>query len=135
MSMPNIPDIKPEISLDRCQTINLLLNSIALEEIALSHIMNAEGEKLQLFLKKNIGNSKGIWEINDSVNKTLRTIVKSQILLQFKLEDVMTLDRHSDCDKKCSKCHGHCNCKGCKGIGKCECCIKHNKCKCVHHDE
>lgn len=46
MSLPNIPDIAPEISLNRCESINLLLSSIALEEIGLSHIINAEGEKI-----------------------------------------------------------------------------------------
>lgn len=49
MSLPNIPNITPKISLERCDTINLLLSSIALEEIGLSHILNAEGEKLQYF--------------------------------------------------------------------------------------
>ncbi|UTW69086.1 hypothetical protein KHA80_18360 [Anaerobacillus sp. HL2] len=47
MSLPNIPNIKPDIDLDRDDVINLLIASIALEEIGLSHILNAEGEKLQ----------------------------------------------------------------------------------------
>lgn len=51
MSLPTIPDITPEITLDRCKTINLLLSSIAMEEIGLSHILNAEAEKLQMFIK------------------------------------------------------------------------------------
>lgn len=52
MSLPNIPDIDPLISLNRCDAINLLLSSIAMEEIGLSHILNAEGEKLQRFLRQ-----------------------------------------------------------------------------------
>jgi hypothetical protein len=48
MSMPNIPDITPDIDLKREDVINLLLTSIALEEIGISHILNAEGEKLQI---------------------------------------------------------------------------------------
>lgn len=116
--MPNIPDITPEINLGRCETINLLLNSIALEEIALSHIINAEGEKLQLFLCSEPKDLKDMCTINDSINKTLRTIVKSQMLLQFKLEDVMALDKTADCNKECrNKCNklicSHCK-KGCK---------------------
>jgi len=97
MSLPTIPDITPEISLDRCKTINLLLSSIAMEEIGLSHILNAEAEKLQTFLKKFPCNFHGYLKINESVNKTLRTVVKSQILLQFKLEDVMELSQQSHC--------------------------------------
>lgn len=124
MSMPNIPNIDPKITLDRCKTIELLLSSIALEEISLSHILNAEGEKLQLFLKTNPDCLGDFIKINDSVHKTLRTIVKSQILLHFKLEDVITLDRE-ECHKKGS---GKCQCKHCckqkcpcKSKGNCTC--------------
>lgn len=105
MSMPNIPDIDPHISLNRCETIEMLLSSIALEEISLSHILNAEGEKLQTFLKNNPECLKDYIKINNSINKVLRTVVKSQILLQFKLEDVMELDCACCCrKKKINKC-------------------------------
>jgi hypothetical protein len=46
MSMPNIPDIKPKIELSFEETVLLLLSSIALEELSLAHIMNAEAKKL-----------------------------------------------------------------------------------------
>ncbi|MBN6204841.1 hypothetical protein JYK21_00135 [Ralstonia pickettii] len=109
MSMPNIPDIDPKITLDRCKTIELLLSSIALEEISLSHLLNAEGEKLQLFLKTDPKCLEDFIKINDSVNKTLRTIVKSQILLHFKLEDVISIDTEACCGKakecNCNKKH------------------------------
>lgn len=105
MSLPNIPNITPLISLNRCDTINLLLSSIALEEIGLSHILNAEGEKLQAFLKCAPKCLSDFLDINESVNKTLRTVVKSQILLEFKLEDVVELDRKTHCkDECCSDC-------------------------------
>lgn len=90
MSMPNIPDISPEINLCRNDVINLLLASIALEEIGLSHIINAEGEKLQKAAK----HASCIDELilaNKSVEKTLRTIIKKEMLLQFKLEDVLEI--------------------------------------------
>ncbi|WP_339184568.1 hypothetical protein [Oceanobacillus sp. FSL W7-1293] len=112
MSMPNIPNITPIVSLKRCETIDLLLSSIALEEIGLSHILNAEGEKLQAFLKDPHHCLQDYLKMNDSVNKTLRTIVKSQMLLQFKLEDVAALDENCDCkckDKKSKSKH-----RGCK---------------------
>ncbi len=131
MSMPNIPNITPDISLERCKTIELLLNSIALEEIALSHVMNAEAEKLQLFLAKHSGCIEDVWKMNNSINKTLRTIVKSQMLLQFKLEDVLELDCDSCkpcrpckpkprncCHKGTSNSDCHCNCSSAKKDGK-----------------
>jgi hypothetical protein len=50
MSQANIPPIIPLISISTDQTIPLLFASIAHEEIALAHIINAEAEKLQLVL-------------------------------------------------------------------------------------
>lgn len=103
MSMPNIPNITPNISLTRCETIDLLLTSIAMEEIAFSHILNAEGEKLQSILKKKSSCIEDYWKTNESVNQMLRTIIKSQLLLQMKLEDVINLDQKNNC--------GTCDCK------------------------
>lgn len=100
MSLPTIPNITPNINLKRCDTINLLFNSIALNEIGLSHILNAEGEKLQLFFNTKPHELCEFLKINNSVNKVLRTVVSSQILLQFKLEEAMELNEQS-----------HCNCK------------------------
>ena len=45
MSQANIPDISPYISVTRYDATNLLLASIAMEELGLAHILNAEGEK------------------------------------------------------------------------------------------
>ncbi|WP_197431029.1 MULTISPECIES: hypothetical protein [unclassified Anoxybacillus] len=99
MSLPNIPNITPIISLERCETIDLLLSSIALEEIGLSNILNAEAEKLQAFLNTDPNNLNDYLKINESINRTLRAVVKSQILLQFRLEDIILLDRDTCCEK------------------------------------
>lgn len=96
MSMPNVPDIKPEIILNRSEVINLLLTSIALEEIGLSHIINAEGEKIQKILKEHCVSLHDALKINTSVERMLRNIIKNQMLLQFKLEDVMGLEEIYD---------------------------------------
>ncbi|MET3210200.1 UNVERIFIED_CONTAM: hypothetical protein ABIC26_003148 [Paenibacillus sp. PvR008] len=47
MSMPGIPDINPLISLTRKEVIHMILASIAMEEMGLSNILHAEGEKIQ----------------------------------------------------------------------------------------
>ncbi|MFF2014897.1 MULTISPECIES: hypothetical protein [Paenibacillus] len=93
MSMPNIPDIKPNIILNRKDVINLLLTSIALEEIGFSHIINAEAEKIQHMLKDICLTLDDALRVNDSVEHMLRGIVANQILLQFKLSDVLKLER------------------------------------------
>ena len=104
MSLPNIPNITPDISLTQCEAINLLFSSIAMEEIGLSHILNAEGEKLQQFLKTDPQELNDYLEINKSVNALLRTIVKSQMMLHFKLEDTILLAQEA-CGGKCPAPH------------------------------
>ena len=50
MSFPNIPDIDANIDISREEALNLLLASVAFEELGLAHIINAEGEKIQYLL-------------------------------------------------------------------------------------
>lgn len=45
MSLPSFPVVNPPI--EREDAVNQILSSIAMEELGLSHILNAEGEKLQ----------------------------------------------------------------------------------------
>jgi len=98
MSFPTIPQITPTISINRTQVVNLLLASVALEELGLAHIINAEGEKLQAVLGTLPGLSltvpsfAALISINREVRRTLQTALKSQMLLQFKLEDILDIN-------------------------------------------
>jgi len=102
MSYPNIPDITPDITIDRNDVINILLASIGLEELSLAHLTNAEAEKIQFVLGTLYPNPDGtppevlpdiedVLRINRSVERTLRGVIKNQMLMQFKLEDVLDL--------------------------------------------
>ncbi|HBQ26642.1 MAG TPA: hypothetical protein DD791_09650 [Syntrophomonas sp.] len=97
MSLPTIPTITPSISLNRTQVINLLLASVALEELGLAHIINAEGEKLQAILGTLPGLSitatsiSGLLSVNREVRRSLQTVLKNQMLLEFKLEDILDI--------------------------------------------
>jgi len=102
MSLPNIPDIAPKIELKRNEVINLLLASIAMEEIGLSHILNAEGEKIQAALAEK-ASVEELLKINSSVERTLRNVLKNQMLLQFKLEDVLALECSDVCAEECEE--------------------------------
>lgn len=97
MTFPNIPNVKPTIDLERKDVINLLLASIAFEELGLAHVINAEAEKIQAVLGTLPGCNvtattiEQLLAVNESVNNTLKTIIKKEMLLQFKLEDVMEI--------------------------------------------
>lgn len=99
MSFPNIPNVTPSISVDRDEVINLLLASIAFEELGLAHIINAEAEKLQAVLGTLPGSTvtpattvDELLDINESVNKMLKTVLKKEMLLQFKMEDILDIE-------------------------------------------
>ncbi|QDS37025.1 hypothetical protein [Brevibacillus brevis] len=93
MSMPTVPNITPEIILKRNEVLNLLLTSIALEEIGLSHIINAEGEKIQKIVKDQCLSLNDALALNNSVERMLRNVIKTEMLLQFKLEDIIKLEQ------------------------------------------
>ncbi|MGG1399773.1 hypothetical protein ABE288_18440 [Bacillus salipaludis] len=100
MSQANISNITPTISLSTAQTIPLLLASVALEELALAHIINAEAEKLQ-FVLGTLGTTRAftpntvtlsnLLSIDASVQRTLRDVIKKEMLLEFKFENILDL--------------------------------------------
>lgn len=102
MSMPNIPDVNANINLNSDDVINLLFASIAFEELGQSHLINAEGEKIQYVLGtlENLkplepATIEDLQKINTSVKQMVRNIIKNQMLLQFKLEDVIDFVRNN----------------------------------------
>lgn len=94
MSFPNIPDITPDISITFEDAINLLLVSIALEEISLSKLIDAEKDKILFVLDECKQKDSALHDaiaINKSVDGTIKNMIKLQMLLQFKLENVTEL--------------------------------------------
>jgi len=96
MSLPNLPNITPTISINRDDAINLLLASIAMEEIGLAHIINSEGEKIQYTIGTIPGLSPAaslehLLEINTSIRETLDLLIKKEILLGNKLKQIIDI--------------------------------------------
>jgi len=93
MSLPKFPDINPDCNIDNaiCQ----ILTSIAMEEIGLSHIINAEGEKLQYILGTLHGTKPPnptigeILKVNESVKDTLQQVAFNQMLLNAKMSGAL----------------------------------------------
>lgn len=99
MSFPNIPDVDASIDLSTEDSVNLLLASVAFEELGLAHLINAEAEKLQYVLGTIEDQTQlavpptldDLLQVNHSVDQILRDIIKTEMLLQFKLENVLTI--------------------------------------------
>ena len=92
MSMPEFP--KPDPDLTQEQALTMILSSIALEEAALSHIINAEGEKIQYILKQApcgqaSADLKDTLAVNQSVANLLEIILQNQMILKNKMDKVL----------------------------------------------
>lgn len=68
--------------------INDVIESVALQQTALSHIINAEGEKIQKAMQITGITSQELLAINDSVASTINSITKLEILLVQKIQIV-----------------------------------------------
>ena len=99
MSMPSYVTDVPE--LDREAVINQVLASIALEELGLAHILNAEGEKIQYVVGTLVipdrGLSGGITianlvDLNNSVARTLEAAAANQAALADKMQAALAAD-------------------------------------------
>ena len=93
MSLPTFPPIEPPLS--REGSINEIISSIAAEELSLSHILNAEGEKLQYVLGTLPGLEAAaaldeVMQVNQSVQETLSSVMEQQMMLTGKLASAMS---------------------------------------------
>ena len=84
MSMPVISMHCNPITM--CQAVTDLIESIALEETALSHILNAEGEKLQRVIGLEDVDFCQLMEVNDSVANMVGVVSSLELVLKEKLE-------------------------------------------------
>lgn len=81
----------------RCQAITDIIASVALEQAALSHILNAEGEKLQKVVNAAGVTPTQMLDTNKSVEKMINAVSRLEMVLQSKLE------LFDDC--LCTECH------------------------------
>jgi len=108
MSMPKFPNLE---CLTFEQAINSILTSIAMEEAALSHILNAEGEKVQYVLAK-CADIKDVIAVNESVACLVEIINDLQLTLKSKMRLALSF----------SPTNKHCQTKQCKTDCKNKCC-------------
>ena len=82
---------------DKCCAASALLQSIALEETAISHILNAEGEKLQKAISMTKCDQKDLLEINKSVENMVDKVTNLEMVLKSKLDLIVPILK--DCEK------------------------------------
>ncbi|MEG1948606.1 MAG: hypothetical protein RR140_03485 [Clostridia bacterium] len=69
----------------RTQAISDIISSVALEETGLSHILNAEGEKIQAFVAMPGVTADQLLAVNASVQATVNAVTNLEMILQNKL--------------------------------------------------
>lgn len=81
----SMPVIKPGTG-TFAQAINDIITSVALEETGLSHILNAEGEKIQAFVAMPGVTTDQLLAVNHSVQDTINAVARLEMVLQSKLD-------------------------------------------------
>jgi len=109
MSMPSFPPNGADMT--REEALTMIIASIAMEELALSRILNAEGEKLQYILGTLPGSRpcaapKDVLAVNKSVTVLLEAVTQNQMLLKNKLERVLEAcpPPEPPCPPPCESC-------------------------------
>ncbi|MEF9974595.1 MAG: hypothetical protein RSC06_01860 [Clostridia bacterium] len=80
-----MPIIKPG-TITRENAVGNIIESVAIEEAALAHIMNAESEKMMAVVNDSGATAEDLLAINASVKKAIAAISKLEMQLQSKLE-------------------------------------------------
>jgi hypothetical protein len=101
MSAPKIPD--------RCRddVINDILESIALEETAIAHVINAEGEKIQKVVDCNFPNPEKFCDVlafESNVTELFQKLIDKQNILLQKMKALQYFNKDSD-KPNCPKPH------------------------------
>lgn len=81
----SMPVITPGTT-TRPQAISDIIESVALQETGLSHILNAEGEKIQAFVAMEGVTPEMLLAVNSSVQTMVNAISRLEMILQGKLE-------------------------------------------------
>lgn len=80
----SMPSITPGTG-TRAQAITDIIESVALEQTALSHILNAEGEKIQKIVAQATTSTEML-TVNKSVQSMVNAVARLEMVLQAKLE-------------------------------------------------
>lgn len=94
MSMPKIECEH----IDKCCSASAVLQSIALQEAGLAHIINAEGEKIQKVVSMCDTTIEDLIETNASVESLIEKITSLELVLKNKIDSIAPILK--DCNHK-----------------------------------
>ncbi|MEG0768632.1 MAG: hypothetical protein RSG59_01810 [Ruthenibacterium sp.] len=80
-----MPVIKPG-TITRGDAVGNIIESVAMEEAAFAHILNAESEKLMAVVNNNSATPEQLLAINESVQKAISAISRLEMQLKAKLD-------------------------------------------------
>ncbi|MEG1613069.1 MAG: hypothetical protein RR357_02760 [Clostridia bacterium] len=80
-----MPVIKPG-TITRGEAVGDIISSIATEEAAFAHILNAESEKIAVVVNNSSATAEDMLKINESVKNTISAISRLEMQLQAKLD-------------------------------------------------
>ena len=80
----------------REKAITNIIQSVALQEAALAHILRAESEKMQAIIGGHHVTSEELFELNKSVESLISAVTRLEMTLQAKLElfELKEKERH-----------------------------------------
>lgn len=88
----NTSTVTTNILTPRCQAVTDLIQSVALQEAALAHILNAEGEKIQAFVAMEDVTTEELFQFNQAAARLVNNVSRLESVLQAKLESVSAVD-------------------------------------------
>ncbi|MEG1687810.1 MAG: hypothetical protein RR276_08000 [Angelakisella sp.] len=80
-----MPVIKPG-TITRGDAVGNIIESVAMEESALAHILNAESEKIMAVVNNSSATPDQLLAVNASVKNAISSISRLEMLLQAKLD-------------------------------------------------
>ena len=104
MSMPKFPDISKLLTLE--QAISAVIASIAMEEVALSHVITAESEKIRYVIEHAKTNDCGCADLQSilAVNKSVSELIEKITVLQVILKEKLAIATKHLPDPPCPPC-------------------------------
>ena len=70
----------------RQTAITNIIQSVALQEAALAHILKAESEKMEAVIGSHHVSNEDLFELNKSVERLVNSVTRLEMMLQAKLE-------------------------------------------------